>query len=252
MPFTTILIDDEKLAISRLERLLGKFPEIFDIIGTALNGKQGLEMVESLQPDLIFLDIEMPVMNGFEMLSKLKHQPMVVFATAFEEYAIKAFEENSIDYLLKPIENSRLEKTIEKLRNHNLNSQNIYNHKIYDLLEHLKPKKELSSITVKIGDRILLIRLDEIAYFEAKDKYVYLFTLDGKKHLIDHSLSNLEEMLPDGFIRISRSQTVNTAQVLEIQKYFNSKLIFLLKDIAKSKLISGTSYYSQLKNHFGF
>ena len=252
MPYTTILIDDEKLALSRLERLLKKYPETFEIIGAALNGKQGLEMVESLEPDLIFLDIEMPAMNGFEMLSKLKYQPMVVFATAFEEYAIKAFEENSIDYLLKPIENSRLEKTIEKLQSHNISSPKLYNHKIYDLLENLKPKKELSSITVKIGDRILLIRLEEITYFEAKDKYVYLYTIDGKKHLIDHSLSNLEEMLPTKFIRVSRSLIVNTLHILEIQKYFNSKLVFLLKDTAQSKLISGTSYYSQLKSHFGF
>ena len=92
-PFKTILIDDEKLAISRLERLLAKYENTFEIIGRAINGDEGLSIVETLRPDLIFLDIEMPVMTGFEMLSRLTYLPLVVFATAYDEYAIKAFEE---------------------------------------------------------------------------------------------------------------------------------------------------------------
>ena len=115
--FKTLLIDDEKLAISRLERLLSKYENTFEIIGRASNGAEGLSMVETLCPDLIFLDIEMPVMTGFEMLSHLTFVPLVVFATAYDEYAIKAFEENSIDYLLKPIETERLDKTVQKLQN---------------------------------------------------------------------------------------------------------------------------------------
>ena len=111
----TVIIDDEQLARQRLMRLLKPY-EIFDIIGEAANGQDGLEKIEELQPELIFLDIEMPVLNGFEMLLLLKHQPKVVFTTAYDQYAIKAFEEDSVDYLLKPIETDRLEKTIRKLQ----------------------------------------------------------------------------------------------------------------------------------------
>ena len=108
----TILIDDEPLAIGRLKRLLAQYPEDFEVVAVAANGQEGLEMIENLAPDIIFLDIEMPVMSGFDMLSKLSEVPIVVFATAFDQYAIRAFEENSIDYLLKPIEADRLDKTV--------------------------------------------------------------------------------------------------------------------------------------------
>ena len=111
----TLIIDDERLARQRLVRILKPYKHI-DIIGEAANGRDGLEKIEELKPDLIFLDIEMPVFNGFEMLRQLKHQPKVVFTTAYDQYAIKAFEEDSIDYLLKPVEANRIEKTIEKLQ----------------------------------------------------------------------------------------------------------------------------------------
>jgi two-component system, LytTR family, response regulator len=111
----TLIIDDEQLARHRLSRLLKPYGEI-DIIGEAVNGQDGLEKIEKLLPDLVFLDIEMPVFNGFEMLAKLKHQPKVVFTTAYDQYAIKAFEEGSIDYLLKPIETERLEKTLTRVQ----------------------------------------------------------------------------------------------------------------------------------------
>ena len=147
----TILIDDEPLAISRLRRLLTKFADTFDIIGEAKNGQEGLDLIEVLQPDVIFLDIEMPVLNGFEMLSKLNYMPLVVFATAFDQYAIRAFEENSIDYLLKPIEAERLEKTVEKLKKfHQKPTDNPFNANLLHVLEQLKPKKETHSILTEM------------------------------------------------------------------------------------------------------
>src|ERR1700733_10535411 len=113
--WTALIIDDEELARKRLERMLKPFDTIA-VIGEAVNGQEGIDKIEKLRPELIFLDIEMPVFNGFEMLTRLKHQPKVVFTTAYDQYAIKAFEEDSIDYLLKPIEPERLEKTIKRLR----------------------------------------------------------------------------------------------------------------------------------------
>ncbi|WP_310587864.1 LytR/AlgR family response regulator transcription factor [Emticicia agri] len=114
--FKTILIDDEPLAISRLKRLLSHYSAVISIIDEAHNGQEGLEKIEAQKPDLIFLDIEMPLMTGFEMLANLSYMPKVIFSTAYDQYAIRAFEENSVDYLLKPIEAERLEKTIEKLK----------------------------------------------------------------------------------------------------------------------------------------
>jgi two-component system, LytTR family, response regulator len=244
----TILIDDESLAISRLKRLLSRFEAEFDIIAEAKNGQEGLDLIEKHRPDVIFLDIEMPVMNGFEMLSKLSYMPLVVFATAFDQYAIRAFEENSIDYLLKPIEAERLEKTVEKLQKFKQKpSENPFNANLLDVLEKLKPKKEIHSISVKIGERILFVSLSDISYFEADDKYVFLNTIDGKQHLTSYTISTLEEKLPSNFVRVSRGNIINALIIKELQKSFNGKYVILLKDSKISKIKTGSSYTDNLK-----
>ena len=259
--FKTILIDDEKLAINRLERLLGKYTDTFEIIGRANNGAEGLSLVETLRPDLIFLDIEMPVMTGFEMLSRLTFMPLVVFATAFDEYAIKAFEENSIDYLLKPIEHERLDKTVQKLMlwqsnvvqkveqtNH---QENLFNDNLMKMIEAMKPKKAISSISVKTGNKILLIDLQDISHFEADDKYVFLITLDGQKYLTSYTISILAEKLPSNqFLQISRANIVNTLKIKEIEKHFNGKFQITMKDKAQSKMISGGTFGEAIKALF--
>ncbi len=244
----TILIDDEPLAISRLKRLLSKYADEFDVIAEAKNGQEGLELIEGLKPDVIFLDIEMPVLNGFEMLSKLTYMPIVVFATAFDQYAIRAFEENSIDYLLKPIEEERLEKTVEKLQKFQQKpTDNPFNANLLSVLEKLKPKKEIHSISVKVGERILFIPLTDISYFEADDKYVFLNTIDGKQHLTSYTISTLEEKLPTHFIRVSRAAIVNSVVIKELQKSFNGKYVVLMKDFKQSKIKTGGTYTDNLK-----
>lgn len=259
--FKTILIDDEKLAINRLERLLGKYTDTFEIIGRANNGAEGLSLVETLRPDLIFLDIEMPVMTGFEMLSRLTFMPLVVFATAFDEYAIKAFEENSIDYLLKPIEYERLDKTVQKLKLWQANTkakieqpnnqEHLFNDNLLKMIEAMKPKKSISSISVKTGSKILLIDLQEISHFEADDKYVFLITLDGQKYLTSYTISILAEKLPSNqFLQISRANIVNTLKIKEIEKHFNGKFQITMKDKAQSKMISGGTFGEAIKALF--
>lgn len=242
---TTLLIDDEKLAISRLKRLLANYTDLIEIVGEASNGLEGLTLINEKKPDLIFLDIEMPGMNGFELLSKVNHTPMVVFATAFDEYAIRAFEENSIDYLLKPIEKERLEITIQKLRK---TSPAFDNQQFLRLLEQMRPKKEMVSISVKTGDRILLLRLEEISYFEAEDKYTFLVTIEGKKYLTDYTLTSLEEKLPSSFPRVSRSFIINSRLVKEIQRHFSGKFVLFLEDKNHSKIESGTKYADAIKS----
>jgi two-component system, LytTR family, response regulator len=251
MLFKTLLIDDEKLAINRLERLLQKYPNDIEIIGIAYNGQEGLQLIQELNPDLIFLDIQMPLLTGFEMLAKLQIMPLVVFATAYEEYAVRAFEENSIDYLLKPIEPERLEITIKKLKNQKNEQQiNPFSAEFFQLMNQWKPKKTLNSMAVKVGDKIILIKLEEISYFEAEDKYVYIYTLEGKKHLLDYSLTTLSEKLPEQFIRVSRSVILNSLQLKEIQKYFSGKFLLIMNDKSSTKITSGSSYAEEVKKLF--
>jgi len=243
----TIIIDDEQLARQRIKRLLTQYDEI-EIIAEAENGAEGLEIIESLKPDLIFLDIEMPVLNGFEMLAKLKHQPKVVFTTAYDQYAIKAFEEGSIDYLLKPIEIERLDKTIKKLKQTNLAPAQV---PIDELIRQIQGKKSIKTLTVKLGDKILLIKLDDIVHIQAEDKYVFLHTVDSKKHLTDFTLSTLEEKLPEEFLRIHRSEIINTEYIKEIRKGFNGALIFVLNNTAETRLTSSRSNSEALRLRFG-
>lgn len=246
MNWKTIIIEDEQLARQRLKRLLNNYQEV-EIIAEAENGLEGLELINKHQPDLIFLDIEMPILNGFEMLSKLgEHQPKVVFTTAYDQYAIKAFDEGSIDYLLKPIELERLDKTIHKLKQTNLAKPILA---IDDLLQQIKGKTVQKTLTVKLGDRILLIKIDDIIHIQAEEKYVFLYTVDGKKHLTDYTLSTLEGKLPEDFIRIHRSDIINTNYITEIRKGFNGALIFVMNN--QAKVSSSRSNSESLRNRFG-
>lgn len=261
LPLRTIIIDDEQLALNRLKRLLSDYADVFDIIAEAHNGAEGLALVDEHAPDLIFLDIEMPLLNGFEMLAKVGKMPMVVFATAYDQYAIRAFEENSVDYLLKPIENERLQKTIEKIKSRvepqtasdNLESKGAetfeikqtretYTQNLLRLLEKMQPRQEMHALSVKSGERILLIPLTDVSHFEAEEKYVFLNTLDGQQYLINHTLTSLEEKLPAPFARVSRSVILNTHKIAEIQRHFNGKYLLTMRDRKTTSLQSGSTY----------
>ena len=247
-PLKTLLIDDESLAVSRLRRLLDKHRDTFEVVGEASNGAKGLTLIEAERPDVIFLDIEMPLLNGFEMLSKVTTVPMVVFATAFNQYAIRAFEENSVDYLLKPIEAERLSRTAQKIRSlveRNEGSETASNpmtESVMRLLAQMQPKKEIYSISVKTGEKIILVPLSDIAYFEAEAKYVFLSTVDGQKYLTNYTLTTLNEKLPDTFVRISRSAMVNRHKIGEVHRHFDGKFVLAMTDKKGTKLTSGSTY----------
>lgn len=247
----TIVIDDESLAIKRLRRLLDHYSEEIEIVGEASNGEEGLKLIEQLHPDLIFLDIEMPILNGFEMLKRLNYLPKVIFTTAFEEYAIKAFEENSIDYLLKPIEPDRLDKAIEKLKRLSADAPSLHPDQLNLLLNSLNKKTEFKSIPVKIGNKILLIKPDQIAYFTAKDKYVYIVTDENTEYLSDFTLNSLEEKLPGNFLRVHRAYIINSDKIKELHKEDNSTFCIMLKDKNNSRIYSGRSYNDRIKESFG-
>lgn len=245
-PYTTIIIDDEAPAREGLRNLLKEFSETFHVIDTAKNGMEGQEKIERLHPDIIFLDIEMPECTGFEMLAKLKKLPIVVFCTAYDQFSLEAFETNSIDYLIKPVKLSRIEKTVNKLKSF---ERDVSSEQILRLLKQVTNKKvvnKMTSITVHKNDTLIFIKLSEVAFFEADKSYTTVHSELGD-YLSTESLSSLEHKLPDNFLRIHRSIIINKDYVNNIQKYFNSRYIITLNDTLKTSVTSGRSYNEILK-----
>jgi two-component system LytT family response regulator len=219
-----IIIDDERLARNELRKLLTEFPEI-EVVAEAANANEGLEKIESINPDLVFLDIQMPGKTGFDMLAELDKAPHIIFTTAYDEYALKAFEVNALDYLLKPVEPGRLTDAIQKL--------------------HIQEEKELSAngeghinremlheedqVFVKDGERCWFVKLNEIRLFESVGNYAKVF-FGPNKPLILKSLNALEERLNDKiFFRANRKHIVNLRLIDKIEPYFNGGLLLELK-----------------------
>lgn len=245
--YKTIIIDDERLARERMKKLLASFSDLFLIVGEASDGFEAETLICDLKPDIIFLDIEMPGMTGFELLQKLEIIPMVVFCTAYEDYSLKAFETNSIDYLIKPVKVERLKQTVLKMEQlkANFSSDNIF--KAIKTITETRDKKKMTSITVKKGDKIVFIKLEDVTHFEATEKYVTVYTNDSSE-LIEQSLTKLEEKLPTHFLRVHRGFLINTNFVKEFQKYFNSRYTIRLKNKKGTTIVSGRSYKETIKN----
>src|SRR5215510_3220133 len=203
--FKALVIDDEPAARRLMKNLLQEHQAVVEVVGEASNGREAIAKIEELKPDLIFLDIQMPDLTGFEVLDRLQRKPTVVFTTAYEQYAIKAFETFSIDYLLKPIKEERLAQSIEKLKKFGRFNQSIDVNGLQEIIRQFQAPKKATALPIKTGDRINLIRFENIAFLEAQDKYVCVFTLEGQKYLTDQSLTVLAEKLPPVFCRIHRS-----------------------------------------------
>ena len=244
--YTTIIIDDEAPAREGLKNLLGDFLETFKIIDVAKNGIEAQEKIERLKPDIIFLDIEMPECSGFELLEKLSYMPIVVFCTAYNQYALNAFETNSIDYLIKPVKKERIAKTVEKLKSF---QKNKTSDEILNALREITRKKEvkkMTSITVKKDNKLIFVKLDDISFFESDTNYTNINSNLGN-YLSTESITNLEQKLPDNFIRIHRGIIINKDYVSDIQKHFNSRFLITLNDKKKSSITSGRSFNEAIK-----
>lgn len=248
--YRTLVIDDEPPARKRLLKLLKNFTDTFEVIGIAENGLLAKEKIEVLQPDLIFLDIEMPELSGFEVLQSLTYMPIVVFSTAYDQYSLKAFESNSIDYLVKPVKLERLQQTVNKLK---LFSRNLPNQNIVALLKELAAKKEaepMTSITIKKDGKLIFIKLDEVSHFKADERYVSVHSKRGL-FLSDEPLSQLEQKLPSNFLRVHRAVIINKNDVAEVQKYFNNRYVVSLLNKEKSSITTGRSYNEAVKSWMG-
>ena len=245
--YRTLIADDEQPARDRLKKLLAEHADKVELIGEALNGLECREMIDRLKPDLVFLDIQMPGLNGFEVLQQTTHSPVVIFCTAYDEFALQAFQTNSIDYIVKPVKAERIQKSIEKLDTlkHHSDKQELL--RIIESYISQTPKKEITSIPVKLGDRMLFVRIEEVSYFSAEEKYVNIFTKDGKTYLCDFPLKSLEEKLGETFLRIHRSLLVNVSRIREINKHYGSRFVVKMDDSFQSKLLTGRGYCEQVR-----
>jgi len=249
-----IVIDDEALARKRLLKLLSPYTEVIEVIGEAANGEEGMQLIKDKAPDCVFLDIQMPVLNGFEMLQQLTHPPFIIFTTAFDEYALKAFDENTIDYLLKPISEGRIKKTIEKIQSIHQSdqAQEKSNQQLQYIVDQLNATKKLKSITINSGDRIIILKLTDVCFFKAEDKLTTVVTTEGKEYFITHSLNQLTSRLSDDFIRVSRSCIIHENEIGDIHKGFGGKILFTMKDPKKTRISSGSSYTAAIKERWKF
>lgn len=215
-----LIIDDERLARKELSNLLAEYKDI-EILGEAANADEAEEMIDKLNPDLIFLDIQMPGRTGFELLETLEKTPKVIFTTAYDEYALKAFEFNALDYLLKPIEPKRLTESINKIRK-----------EVETQKEQSKNSNQLTvndQVFVKDGDNCWFVKLKDVRLFESDGNYIKVY-FDKNKPMIHKSLNALDEKLDNKhFFRVSRKHIINLEWIDEIETWFNGGLMVKLK-----------------------
>lgn len=246
-----LIVEDEPLARNRLVRLL-RDRDDFEIVGECGNGLEAVEAIRSLHPDLLLLDVQMPEMDGLEVLQAVgpKHIPAVVFVTAYDQYALQAFEVHALDYLLKPFDDERFEKALQHARELIQRGRiEALSQQLFALARDLRgtggpPAEPLPSeapahlerLAIKSGDRVTLLKTREIDWIEGAGVYVRLHV--GKKsHLLRETLSNLEAQLdPDQFVRIHRSTIVNVERVRELKSYFHGEYIVYLHDGTQLKL----------------
>ena len=219
----TIIVDDERLAREGLKNMLKEFPEI-QIVAEASNVDEALEMIDKLKPQLLFLDINMPEKTGFDLLEELIETPVVIFTTAYNEFAIKAFEINAIDYLLKPIGNDRLREAVQKAK------KQIEEIKVQSQRAELQPDER---IFIRDGDRCWFIKLEEIRMIESAGNYAKIH-FDRYQPLIHRTLNSLDERLSHQlFFRANRQQIINLNYIEKIEPFFNSGFLMFLKDGTK-------------------
>ena len=238
-----IIIDDEPLAHSIVKEYLRGFPDL-ELVAECNDGFEGIKAIQQHKPDLIFLDIQMPKINGFEMLELIEDAPAVIFTTAFDEYAIKAFESNAIDYLLKPFSKERFGKAIQKYQ---LQQNNSSVEKVIETAAE-SPAQQ-NRVVVKDGSKIKIIPVHQIHYLEAADDYVKIISNDGnflKKRTMAFFEKSLESFQ---FVRVHRSYIVNTQLITRIDAYEKESHLLLLT--TGEKIPVSKAGYSKLKEVLG-
>ena len=246
------IVDDERLAVQRLTRLLEASGRV-EIVGSATDPEAALDFLRTRAVDVLFLDIQMPGLTGFELLDRLESPPLVIFTTAFDRYALNAFAVNSIDYLLKPIEPDRLEHAIDKLerlRAHGKDAPDVRG-LARQLAAELAPARRLERIASRVGERTTVLETSRISHFVAKDKLTFAI-VNGREHVIDYTLSDLEARLDARrFVRIHRSTVVNASFVQELFPAVDGGVLVRLKGEPKTELSVARDRVRELKGRLG-
>ncbi|PZX61358.1 LytTR family two component transcriptional regulator [Algoriphagus ratkowskyi] len=237
----TLIIDDEPLAACIVQEFLTDFPQ-FEVLSICRDGFQGLKAIQEHGPDLIFLDVQMPKITGFEMLELLDKPPAVIFTTAFDQYALKAFDAMAIDYLLKPFSQQRFTQAIEKFLSLQGGSEESV-HKLNELAE------KSNRLVVRVKNEIKIIPTHSVSYFEAEDDYIAIHTGDGK-YLKKMTMKSLEDALdPTKFVRVHRSYLINLNEITKIEPYERDNYLVMLR--AGAKVPVSKAGYTRLRQVLG-
>jgi two-component system LytT family response regulator len=231
MKITCIIIDDEKLARDLLEEYLEDHDKI-EIIATCKNGQEAIDAIQKFDPDLIFLDVHMPSINGFDVLDAITKKPEIIFTTAYDQYAVQAFDQNAVDYLLKPIDKDRFDEAIQRISNQSKNESPDLEKLLLDISSQTSGYS--STIFVQKSDKFFKINAADILYLEASGDYTIIVTLKDQ-YVSSKGISKLELKLdPNLFIRIHRSTIINQNHLAEIEKHFNGGMI--------AKIVNGKTF----------
>jgi two-component system LytT family response regulator len=245
------VLDDERLAVRRMERLLRDTRRV-DVVGTAVDPADALGTLNTTAIDVLFLDIQMPGLTGFELLERLERAPAVVFTTAYDAYALNAFEASAIDYLLKPVEAERLARALDKVERYaeQRDAPDI-RALAKELAAQLSPERKLDRLASKVGERTTLLDVARITHFVAKDKLTFAVA-GGREHIVDLTLAQLEQRLDARrFIRIHRATIVNTGFVQELYPAVDGGVVVRLKDESRTELSVARDRVRVLKTRLG-
>jgi two-component system LytT family response regulator len=256
MKLRVYLVDDEPLALERLRRLLENTGRV-EVIGSTTKPEEAVMALSAHPPDVCFLDIQMPRLNGFEVLAQLPIQPIVVFTTAYNQYALRAFGENAVDYLLKPVDPDKLDRAlnkVERLRGAGQLAQPDLQSLLHQIADSLRQSKVEfpSRIASRLGDRLWFLELSGVTHFYAEDKLTFAVSED-KEYFIDHTITELEGKLdPSQFARIHRSTLVNLAWIKEVSSLPGGALNIRLKNSRNTDLTVARDRAREFKERAGF
>jgi two-component system LytT family response regulator len=255
MDMRAFLVDDEALALKRLQRMLAVTKRV-QVVGASTDPVEAVPAILEAKPDILFLDIEMPGMTGFEMLTHLQPQPWVVFTTAYDRYALEAFGVNSVDYLLKPIEGAHLDRALDKIER--LRGSAATPPEMRELIERLaaaagavRSPAYPDRVASKVGERIEFVDLEQVTHFFASDKLTFAATV-AKNYAVDYTIQELEQKLdPARFVRVHRASLVNVAHVQELHSWFAGRMMVRLKDPKHTELTVSRDRVRALKQRLG-
>jgi len=244
------VVDDEPLAVQRLTRMLEATARV-TIAGSTTDPETALSFLNSHVVDVVFLDVQMPGLTGFQLLEKLQSDPLVIFTTAFDHYALNAFAVNSVDYLLKPIERERLDRALDKLQRFAAQPRADVRALARQLAAELATNRRLERVASRVGERTTILDTARISHFFSKDKLTFA-VLNGREHAVDYTLAQLDDELdPRRFIRIHRGTIVNVALIQELFPAVDGGMLVRLKDERKTELSVARDRVRDLKARLG-